>query len=196
MNILSGNEIEGTFLREDKRRFLCYVLIGKNEYKCYLPSSCKICKIFNLAGRSVLLYENGSASNRTKYSVFAVKVGTRFILLNLAEANSIIAQNLMKRSFSFLGKRRSVKREEIIDGYKSDLYIEDTDTVIEIKTLLSFDEEAIFPSVKTKRTEIQLSRIVNLLDSHKVVLLIVVLNPDIKRIRLNPQMREIYRLVL
>ena len=84
---------------------------------------------------------------RTEYAIYAVKIKNEFILLNLSQANRIIEEALPKRRFSFLGLRRQIVREKKIGGYKSDLYIEDTKTLIEIKSILSFQKTALFLSL-------------------------------------------------
>lgn len=61
-----------------------------------------------------------------------------------------------------------------------------TDTLIEVKTLLSFDEEGSFPSMISTRAEQQLERLSELLDKgYKVCYIVMSLNPKVKSIRLN-----------
>ena len=81
---------------------------------------------------------------RTAYAVYAVKYGKQYIMLNLAQANRVIETQLSRKYFSFLGKRKNSSHEVCIDSYKTDLYIQDTDTVIEIKSILSFEKKQCF----------------------------------------------------
>ena len=74
-----------------------------------------------------------------------------YVPLNLSSSNVTIENNLRRRMFAFLGSRNSVFREKTIDGYKSDLYIADSDTIVEIKSILSFNRTAQFPTVFSER---------------------------------------------
>ena len=102
------------------------------SFACYIPSSCRLGNFIDMKGRTVLLKHNQAKDARTKYAVYAVKIKNEFILLNLSQANRIIEVALPKRRFSFLGLRKQIVREKRIGDYKSDLYIEDTKTLIEI----------------------------------------------------------------
>ena len=185
--------IQGTFISEGKRRFLCTVRVQEQDILCYVPSSCHLSPFIDLEGRTVLLTRVESPRARTSYSLFAVKYKQSFILLNLAYANTIIEKELGRRIFSFLGRRKTVNREQVVGGYKTDLYIHDTDTLIEIKTVLSTNTEVNFPSMVSKRANRQLRDLLPLLnDGHKVVYFVVSLNPYVKEIRIDPQYDEFY----
>lgn len=185
--------IKGTFLREQKTRFLCEVLVEDNEVECYIPSSCKLSKFVDLTGKEVVLQPVENQNSRTEYSVYATRLGRYYILLNLAEANRVVENQLHRRYFSFLGKRQSVYREKVIEGYKADLYVEDTKTLIEVKTLLSLEEEGIFPSMVSNRAEEQLKKFSALLDrGYKVCYLVISLNPRVRAIRLNPALETYF----
>lgn len=178
--------IKGTFLREQKTRFLCDVAVGDKEIECYIPASCKIGKLVDLTGKEVVLQPVESIKARTDYSVYAARFGRYYVLLNLAEANRVLEAQLHRRYFSFLGKRKRTYREKVIEGYKTDLYIEDTNTLIEVKTLLSFDEEGSFPSITSIRAEQQLEKLSELLDrGYNVVYIVMSSNPKVKSIVLN-----------
>lgn len=114
------------------------------------------------------------------------ELGRYYVLLNLAEANRVLEAQLHRRYFSFLGKRKRTYREKVIESYKTDLYIEDTNTLIEVKTLLSVDEEGVFPSITSTRAEQQLEKLSELLDrGYNVVYIVMSLNPKVKSIVLN-----------
>jgi len=183
---MNNEFLKAIFVREQNTRFLCDVRLGDAEIECYIPASCKLSKLIDLTGKEVILQPVESKKARTDYSVYAARLGRYYVLLNLAEANRILEAQLHRRYFSFLGKRKKVHREKTIDGYKTDLYIEDTDTLIEVKTLLSFDEEGSFPSMISTRAEQQLERLSELLDKgYKVCYIVMSLNPKVKSIRLN-----------
>ncbi|WP_154497265.1 DNA/RNA nuclease SfsA [Waltera intestinalis] len=178
--------IKGTFLREQKTRFLCDVVVDNKDVECYIPVSCKISKLVDLTGKEVVLQPVENINARTKFSVYAARLGKYYVLLNLAEANRVLEAQLQRRYFSFLGKRKKIYREKVIEGYKTDLYIDDTNTLIEVKTLLSFDEEGKFPSMTSVRAEQQLEKLSELLDKgYKVIYIVMSLNPKVKSIVLN-----------
>ena len=128
--------VTGVFKTELKNRFLCTVCVDGVDVTCYIPSSCRLSNFIDLSGRTVLLKPNQAASTRTAYAIYAVKYGRQFILLNLAQANRVIEAQLSRRFFSFLGPRKRITHEVSIESYKSDLYIHDTDTIIEIKSII------------------------------------------------------------
>lgn len=183
--------VYGTFIQETKNRFLCTVRINSEEVECYIPSSCRLSNFLDLRGRTVLLTPNQDKAARTRYAVYAVKVGRQYILLNLSKPNRVLEAELHKRRFSFLGKRKSIFHEKTLEGYKCDLYIEDTRTIVEIKSLLSFEQTAYFPSVYSERGIKQLTKLAELLEQgYRVCYMFVSLNPRIKEIRLNEAIED------
>ena len=186
--------LSGIFLREQKTRFLCDVLVEGKETECYIPSSCKLSKLVDLTGKEVLLQPVESKKARTRYSVYAARLGRYYVLLNLAEANRVVEEQLHRRYFSFLGKRKQVQREVYVEGYKADLFLPETKTIIEVKTLLSFEKEGIFPSMKLDRAVKQLEIISELLDDgYSVCYMLISLNPSVKQVAVNIHMKEYYR---
>lgn len=193
---MSDNQyIHGMFKEEIKNRFLCTVTIDGSDVLCYIPSSCRLSNFLDMPGREVLLAPVASSTARTRYSVYAVKVGRRFIPINLSNINVVIYRELHRRFFAFLGKRKNVKKEALVNGYKSDLFIEDSQTIIEIKCILSFDDKALFPTVFSERAINQLKQISTLLeDGYKVCYLFISLNPSVKRIFINPSIDQYYQM--
>lgn len=185
--------ITGVFKTELKNRFLCTVSVDGVDVTCYIPSSCRLSNFIDLSGKTVLLKPNQSPSTRTTYAVYAVKHGRQFILLNLAQANRVIEAQLPRRYFSFLGKRKKVLHEICINNYKTDLFVRDTNTIIEIKSILSFEKSASFPSVYSERAVGQLKKLSQLLDAgYKVCYLFVSLNPGVKELRINKSVSDYY----
>lgn len=190
---MNGDLIIGTFVKEEKNRFLCLVEVSGIETVCYIPSSCRLSNFMIFDGRQVLLIPNKSQKTRTEYSVFAVKNRRRFIPINFSIANQVIEEQIYSRRFSYLGKRKNVIRETMLDGYKADLYISETKTIIEIKSILSFEAETVFPTVYSERALKQLIKIKELLlQGYKVHYMLVSLNPDVKQITINQHMRDFY----
>ena len=189
---MSGTEIKtGIFMEEIKNRFLCLVNVDGTDTVCYIPSSCRLSNFIDLANREVMLNPIKKADARTKYSVCAVKYRGAFVPLNLSNTNKTIYLSLQRRLFAFLGKRKKFQREKVIDGYKSDIFIEDTDTVIEIKSILSFGKTASFPTVYSERAIRQLEDIKVLLDhGHNVCYMFLSMYSGVKEALIDKQQTE------
>ena len=176
----------GIFKEELKNRFLCLVEVDGKDTLCYIPSSCRLSNFLDLSQKAVLLKPVESTGSRTKYSVFAVNEGNNIVLLNTSQANKVILRSIRNRRFYELGKRKSIKKEYSIEGYKCDLYIEDTKTIVEIKSLISLGKEAQYPTVYSKRAIDQLSMLCDLLDKgYRVCYIFVSLNPKVQQIIIN-----------
>ena len=134
-----------------------------------------------------------SSDARAKHSVYTLFGNNGFILLNMTKANAVVANSISSRRFSYLGKRTHLRKEYKVGGYKSDLFIEDTETVVEIKSILSFAEDKVvqFPSVYSQRAIDQLVKLSCLLDAgYNVSYIFVSLNPRIKWLAINEEIAE------
>lgn len=177
--------IEGIFVKELKNRFLCEVLISGMSTVCYVPSSCHLGNFFALQGKKVLLAPTSTPNARTSYSLYAVPYKRSHIVLNTSMANRAVESSLQRRQFSFLGKRTHILTEHQVDTYKTDLYIEDTNTIIEVKSVLSLDDIAEFPTVFSERALVQLAKLRELLArGYGAHYCIVSLNPYVKSIQI------------
>ena len=177
--------IEGIFVQELKNRFLCEVLINGISTVCYVPSSCHLSNFLVLKGKKVLLLPTVTPNARTRYSLFAIPFKRSYILLNTSIANYAVLESMGSRRLSFLGKRKTVLSEHPVEGYKADAFIEDTKTIVEIKSVLSVDETACFPTVYSERAIHQLKKLQELMEAgYNAHFIIVALNPYIKRVRI------------
>lgn len=177
--------IEGIFVKELKNRFLCEVLVSGVSTVCYVPSSCHLGNFLALQGKKVLLAPTSTPNARTSYSLYAVPYKRSYIVLNTSMANRAVESSLQRRQFSFLGKREHFKTEHLVDKYKVDLFIEDTSTIIEVKSVISLDEIAKFPTVFSERSLIQLAKLKEFLScGYSVHYCIVSLNPYVKSVRI------------
>ena len=186
--------IKAIFISELSNRFKCLVDIEGIETLCYVPSSCRLSNFIDLTGHTVLLTRLSSQS-RIEYSLYAVETDKGLVLLNLALANKIVLSQINKRCFAFLGKRKQLRTELVVNGDKRDLDIEETKTIIEIKTILSLDSSGHFPTVYPHRLINQLRKIEALLESgFRVCYLFIALGPQIKRIYLdaNQEFSELF----
>lgn len=177
--------ITATFIKELKNRFLCEVEIDGEHVVCYVPSSCHLSNFLELEGKKVLLVPTQTKGSRTKYALFAAPYKRNYLLLNSSMANRAIENSINSRRFSYLGKRTTVFCEHYVSGYKCDIYIKDTDTIIEIKSVLSLEENAIFPTVFSERSITQLDKLYQLLlNGSQVNYVIVSLNPYVKTVNI------------
>ncbi len=182
--------IKGVFCTEVKNRFLCEVDIEGVPTLCYVPSSCRMDNFFNLAGKEVLLLPTSTPSAKTAYSLFAIAYKKNYIVLNSSIANTLVEQNLSGRRFSLLGKRKLVLREHTVDGYKCDFFICDSETLVEVKSIITMNTTAIFPSIHSQRAIEQLQAIKMHLEQGKPACYIIVsLNPYVKEIVLDKDMQ-------
>ncbi len=180
---LSDEFKTGVFIKELKNRFLCEVEIDSEPVVCYVPSSCHLSNFLTLNKKEVLLVPTTTPHCRTKYALFAVPYKHSYIVLNTSMANRAIETSIRNRTFAYLGKRKNVIKEQTIAGYKCDFYIEDTDTVIEVKSIISTESAAPFPTVYSERTINQLRMIQTLLkEGKKTYFFIVSLHPYVKTV--------------
>lgn len=174
------------FSKELKNRFMCEVLVEDEVLECYVSSSCRLDNFIDLHGKQVLLLPTESPNARTKFSLFAVPYKRNYILLNIGMVNRIIERGINGKCFSSLGKRSKVYREYKIDSYKSDFFITNTRTLLEVKTVLSLKKVAIFPSVFSQRTLNQLRGISSLMDKgYNAALVIASLSPYVQQIKID-----------
>lgn len=178
--------VVGTFKRELKNRFLCEVQIDDEDVVCYVPSSCHLSNFLRLEGKKVLLVSTKTVGSRTPFALFAVPYKRSYIVLNASMANRAIENSIQRRCFSFLGWRRDIIKEHIVDGYKADLFLPVSNTIIEIKSIISVKDSAIFPTVYSERTINQLKTIYSmLLKGYRVCLAFVSLHPYVKNIKID-----------
>ncbi|MCD7919358.1 MAG: hypothetical protein LUG45_04675 [Clostridiales bacterium] len=133
--ITSDDYKTGIFIRELKNRFLCEVEIDSELIVCYVPSSCHLSNFLQFYKKKVLLMPTTTPKSRTQYALFAVPYKRNYIVLNTSMANRAIEANIRRRLFSYLGKRNNVIKEHSVFGYKCDLYIKDTDTIVEVSSV-------------------------------------------------------------
>ena len=183
--VLNPEYKTGIFKQELKNRFLCEVEIDGVSTVCYVPSSCHLSNFLKLKGKKVLLLPTQSKDTRTKYALFAVPFKKSHIILNSSLANKVVENNIHSRRFSFLGQRSHVIKEHYINGYKSDLFIQDTNTIIEIKSVISTEKLAFFPTVFSERSINQFGKILLLLkNGYSVHYCIVSLSPYVNEIHI------------
>ena len=175
----------GKFITESKNRFRCVVEINGIATPCYIASSCRLDNFVDLKGKAVLLMPTLGKNTTTKYTVCGLKYKQSYILLNSSLANSAVQHSIGSRRFSFLGKRTDAQREHTIDGYKADLYLPSSKTIIEIKSIITTSAQAEFGAIHSDRFLHQLTKMEELLKmGYAVKLFIVSLNPYVKCVQM------------
>ncbi len=179
----------GIFEEELPNRFMARVIIDNKSEICYVKSSSRLENFIELKGKTVLLKKN--LNSKFRYYIYAVKYKSDYILLCPVKANSILYDNIDSRKLSFLGNRKNRHFEYNISNYKSDIYLEKTKTIIEIKSVISRKNESFFPTVYSERFEKQLENFEVLLNSgFKIVLLIVAFNPYTHLVHINKESKS------
>ncbi len=177
---------EGIFKEELKNRFLCLVDIKGKETLCYIPSSCRLENFISLRGKKVLLCKNTGKNIRTQYSVYAVNHKKNYIILKPAIANMVVGTALKNKRFSFVGSRKTIKKEIMVNGYKTDFYLPEEKIIVEVKSIISICSDAVFPTVYSDRAINQLKRIEVLLSNgYNVFYFFVSLNPYVKSVSIS-----------
>lgn len=149
----------------------------------HVSSSCHLSNFLDLKGKSVLLAPTQSKNARTQFALFAIPYKKNYILLNTSMANRAVADSIKGRRFSFLGRRGTIYTEHYVGGYKSDIYIQDTNTIIEVKSVLSTEKCALFPTVFSERALKQLEKLRDLLSlGYRVHYSVISLNPYVSSI--------------
>lgn len=164
-----------------------YLLLTKKPWNYIIKERKKTMKTKNRSF-CILLSAVLAVVLATVLSAYTFYDKRSYLILNTSMANSAIVNSLNTRRFSYLGKRKTILTEHKIDDYKTDIYIRDTNTVIEIKSIISTISPGIFPTVYSERTLQQLSKIQDLLSrGYKVCFIIVSLNPYLKEIQIDEQ---------
>lgn len=185
MKIDTTNIITGVFQHELENRFRCVVNINGKDEICYVASSCKLSNLIKLTGREVLLTPSIGCT-ALQHTLFAARLRRKTTILNLSVANTVVFEELRSKRFAFLGKRKSLQKEVLLQQYRADIFISDTNTAIEIKTVITSEKRAVFPSVKSARSVHQLERIKELLlQGYKVCYMFVALSPEVKSVVLD-----------
>lgn len=191
----TSETIEGTFVKELKNRFLCEVLINDELTVCYVPSSCHLSHFLDLSGKKVVLKKNATSGSRTEYALAAIPYKRNYIVLNTSAANIAFENSIHSRLFSKLGKRNDYKHEFTIQGYKCDFYLPQSKSIIEIKSILSLDSHASFPTVYSQRTSIQLKKLLALLrQGYHAYFFIISLHPYLEEVHIQSGI-EFYELI-
>lgn len=183
----------GVFDEELPNRFMAKVIIDNTEETCYVKSSSRLCNYLPIRGKRVFLKKN--LNSKFRYYVYSMRYKNSQILLCPSYANEIVYNSLNKKMFSFLGKRKCIKKEVLIGEYKTDLFLNDENSFIEIKSIISDCSSAMFPVVYSERFDKQLDMFREILKEHKGYLFLISFNPYTNKITINKNNLNYIRLM-
>lgn len=176
--------ITGVFKEEATRRFIAIIDVNGRQEECYMASSSKLNKLYNLNNKEVILEKNIGKNTRTKYVVQALKDDNEYVWLNLKALNNLYYKQVLKKNPSIICEKK------INANLRIDFFDNEKQELIEVKGVLSKDCKVLFPSFETQRFFRQLKEIYKW--KYKKKLVIIIMNPNIKEIELNKEYIEIY----
>ncbi len=176
--------ITGIFKEEANGRFIAIIEVNGKLEECYMASSSKLNKLYNLKDKEVFLEKNIGKNTRTKYVVQALKDKNDYIWLNLKELNNLYYRQILEKNISIICEKKINKNLRI------DFFDKEQKELIEVKGILSQNSSAIFPSLETERFYRQLKEIYKWKNKKRLV--IILMNPNIKEIKLNKEYIDIY----
>ena len=140
---------KAVFVSEGNSRFICNILYEEEILECYVPITCKLSSLLSLEGKEILIRETTKAAKRTKFTLFAVQNKNDYLIVNailaITESNNLFYP------------------EQIVENYKCDFYSATSKTLIEVKSVITTEQEVLLPNMKTQRAIIQLHNICSLL---------------------------------
>lgn len=176
--------ITGIFKEEANRRFVAIIEVNGKLEECYMASSSKLSKLYDLKDKEVLLEKNIGKNTRTKYVVKAIRDNNDYIWLNLKELNNLYYKQILENNLSIICEKK------INTNLRIDFFDKEQQQLIEVKGILSKNSRALFPSFKTERFYRQLREIYNW--NNQKTLVIILMNPNIKEIEFNKEYTDIY----
>lgn len=166
------------FVSDGENRFICRILLNNAVLECYVPLTCKLSRFILPENREILIMPTSTTAQRTKYSLFAVKTDEHYLIVNTAFANLIV-----KRLISEAGKDQEFFPEQFVGNYKCDFFSRSTNTLIEVKSVISLEKALMLPNMKSIRAISQLKSIRDLLSkNYNVVYIIVAFSNNLESI--------------
>lgn len=182
------NYIEAVFVKENSNRFSAVVKLGENIISCYLPYSSKLGKELKPEGKKVFLLPiNGK---RFAYKIVAIIDNDKTYYIDLNKVNDLFEKFIYTKYFYKFSREKKIS-----NNYRSDFNNTDAKQVLEVKTLLSSQANAIYPSVNPIRFIKQLKEISVLIrEGYSVILVLILLNKNIRQISFNYKYSEFSKL--
>jgi DNA-binding sugar fermentation-stimulating protein len=178
------NYVEALFIKEESNRFSVLVKIKEEIVGCYLPYSSKLGNALNLYGKKVLILPiNGK---RFKYKIVAIVDNDNIYYVDLNNINALFEESFANKYLS-----NYTRENRITNNYRADFVNRNAKQVLEIKTLLSPDKNAIYPSVNPIRFNKQMKELALLSEQgYTVIIILILLNRNIHQISINQKYTE------
>ena len=141
-----------------------------------MPTSSKLGKIIKLNDQRVYLLNNTGKNLRTKYKVHSISKDDNLILLDLNSINNLFFSKILLNDIAYL-------QERTIDNIKVDFINNEKKEIIEIKGLISEENEILFPHSNSNRIIRQLKELSK--SEYKVRFIFILMNPKIEKIKLD-----------
>ncbi len=179
INITNLNLYKAIFVSEGNNRFICNIKFNNQIIECYIPMTCKLNNFISInSNDDILIAPTTQGAKRTKYSLFAIKNYTDYIIVNASFANEIVKTMLLQNK-----SKDKFYPEQFIENYKCDFYSKSTKTLVEVKSVITTKEVLILPNIITTRAITQLQHICSLLSKgYKVEYYIIAFAPRISQI--------------
>ena len=173
--------IRAKFLYEDKTRFSCTITINGIQTKCYIATTCKLSKLFAVSETEALVTRNHYQRNLSDYSLFALKKGDDYLIVNSGFANNIVKKILDSQNLD-------TKAEYYVENYKCDFYIDENHHLIEVKSIISDKVAVCLPNIASKRIIRQFQQIYELLlKGYQISYYFVLFAPKAEKIIIDAQ---------
>lgn len=141
-----------------------------------MPTSSKLGKIIKLNDQRVYLLNNTGKNLRTKYKVHSISKDDNLILLDLNSINNLFFSKILLNDIAYLPERT-------IDNIKVDFINNEKKEIIEIKGLISEENEILFPHSNSNRIIRQLKELSK--SEYNVRFIFILMNPKIEKIKLD-----------
>lgn len=179
LNIMNFKLNKAVFVSEGKSRFICNILYEEEILECYVPITCKLSSLLSLEGKEILIRETTKAAKRTKFTLFAVQNKNDYLIVDTGFANRIVNAILAKTESNNL-----FYPEQIVENYKCDFYSATSKTLVEVKSVITTEQEVLLPNMKTQRAIIQLHNICSLLSKgYRAEYFIVAFAPQLEKVK-------------
>ena len=189
------NYIKGIFINELPNRFRAEILIDGKREICYVGSSCKLNNLINIRNHEVILQNIEKKNSNLAYSLIAAKFDNKYIILNSLYANKAYENYLKTQNCN--SDSNIILKEYTESGYKSDFYLTNTKTIIEIKSIITEKKEELFPQINSQRFKRQINNIPRLIEEgYNFRLVIISLNPGLRKVILKEELLSLQSLLI
>lgn len=168
------------FISEGKTRFVCNIEYQNVVIECYVPNTCKLSKLITLNKNEVLITKNLNKTKRTRFTLFAIKIDNKYLIVNTALTNKLVYHYITNNN------EYCLLPEKTIEQYKCDFYISDKKTLVEAKSIISNEEALLIPNSFSNRAIEQLEKLYNIIQKDYLVeYYFVIFNNKLKSIKIN-----------